>query len=348
MFENFDDLALGLWRAAVQASLWLALALLVSRSYVARPARAHWLLCLMTGAALLSPVLAAASQACGWGLLIGPAPACSFRVVQPEASSPSLGSHLGDAAWLLPRGLLLAWVLVGGWLLLRLVGSLQAGKRCFGKGTPVEEPALAEALRRAARGMGLDPLPRLVCCPGSMSPLVWYWSETPRVVLPALSPRAGWSWEPVLRHELAHLRRGDAWTALLAELLTVVLWWNPLAWLVRQRLLLAAEFACDDWVLAGGTDGADYADALLALEDATPPPAGVPAAAGALAVRVRRLLRKAPGSELEPERTGRLPALLVTFVLAAGISLLHARPGPLADAKPIGSTSLPSVSRTAP
>jgi beta-lactamase regulating signal transducer with metallopeptidase domain len=149
------------------------------------------------------------------------------------------------------------------------------------------------------------------------------------VVLPAGPLPGGPGLEGVLRHELAHLYRRDGWSALTGELLVVVFWWHPLAWVVRRQLLLAAEFACDDWVLAGGADATDYVAALLALVPVRRTPAAVPAAVSHLAVRVRRLLGRARVHVPELGRAWCAAALGLTVLLAVGVALLHARPGPL-------------------
>lgn len=53
----------------------------------------------------------------------------------------------------------------------------------------------------------------------------------------------------VLRHEGAHLRRGDTWWSLFAELAFALLWFHPLAWLAMPRFRLDQEMACDERVL---------------------------------------------------------------------------------------------------
>ena len=55
--------------------------------------------------------------------------------------------------------------------------------------------------------------------------------------------------ETVLAHELAHIRRRDHWVAWLDLLVMGFHFWNPLYWVARRRMHLAAELACDSIVI---------------------------------------------------------------------------------------------------
>jgi beta-lactamase regulating signal transducer with metallopeptidase domain len=66
-------------------------------------------------------------------------------------------------------------------------------------------------------------------------------------------------WSSILCHELAHWKRHDHISSLLAELTICLLPWQPFSWLARRRLLDLSEEACDDWVIASGQAGTRYA-----------------------------------------------------------------------------------------
>jgi TonB family protein len=93
----------------------------------------------------------------------------------------------------------------------------------------------------------------------------WGW-RSPRVLL----PRAAHSWpeqdvDLVMRHELAHIARGDWAIQIFAEALRALYWFNPLTWIACARLRLESERACDDEVLRAGVRGDDYALCLVRL-----------------------------------------------------------------------------------
>jgi TonB family protein len=96
--------------------------------------------------------------------------------------------------------------------------------------------------------------------------LVAWGAVRPKVILP---PDAShWSDDRagvVLRHELAHIARGDWLVQMVAEMLRAIYWFNPLLWVACQRLRDESERACDDVVLETGVRPADYASHLVDL-----------------------------------------------------------------------------------
>ena len=85
-----------------------------------------------------------------------------------------------------------------------------------------------------------------------------------------LLPIAWHTWSPdklqhVLDHERTHLRRGDNWTALVAEITTCLYWFHPLSWWLRRQLSALAEECCDDAAIGVPENRAAYARHLLEI-----------------------------------------------------------------------------------
>jgi beta-lactamase regulating signal transducer with metallopeptidase domain len=72
-----------------------------------------------------------------------------------------------------------------------------------------------------------------------------------------------------LMHELLHIERKDLLTKTIAEIVAVLHWFNPFAWIIRNQVTLACENACDEAVAAKlNEDGRKgYAAAILDFMD---------------------------------------------------------------------------------
>jgi beta-lactamase regulating signal transducer with metallopeptidase domain/predicted metallopeptidase len=122
----------------------------------------------------------------------------------------------------------------------------------------------------------------------------------PVVLLPEEADQWPAEWRRiVLLHELAHIKRRDCLTQLLAQFVCAVYWFNPLVWVAARRLRVEREIACDDYVLQAGTRASDYARYLLdfaGVMNTNGSPAGLPSPAAAgiacsqLESRVRSIL----------------------------------------------------------
>ena len=77
----------------------------------------------------------------------------------------------------------------------------------------------------------------------------------PVVVLPEnlISKVGSAALEPVLAHELVHIKRWDDLAVCLQELVRIVYFFHPLVWFVMPRLTWTREAACDATVLSQGT-----------------------------------------------------------------------------------------------
>ena len=70
--------------------------------------------------------------------------------------------------------------------------------------------------------------------------------------------------EPLLAHELIHVRRGDLWWALVQTLAQNLFWFHPLVRLANRMLTRESERSCDEETVASlGCSPATYANGLL-------------------------------------------------------------------------------------
>jgi Leucine-rich repeat (LRR) protein len=203
------------------------------------------------------------------------------------------------------------------------------GVRLLGRALPLDCEKMEQAVCSARAKLGIDREVEVCSSQGVRSPVIWCWRRKPVLLVPDAAGRSdnGVGWTGVLCHELAHWKRLDHISGLLAELAGCILPWHLLLWWAKSRMISLSEQACDDWVLATGQPGTDYAESLLNLI-----PEGqmafVPAVVSSkrgLADRVRRILQ----ANCVNPRAGVVWALAVSIVavcIAAGVAFAQTRP----------------------
>jgi beta-lactamase regulating signal transducer with metallopeptidase domain len=156
----------------------------------------------------------------------------------------------------------------------------------------------------------------------------------------------------VTLHELAHVRRGDAWTNLAQRLLEAVFFFHPAVYWIGRRLELERELACDDYVVAHAAGERAYARCLTRLAELSVAARYARLAPGAasrgsqLTHRVRALL--APDRARRGRRSVVAASLLVAGMAVGGMALVRSGPeiGIRAQERPsqAAAPSLPAVS----
>jgi beta-lactamase regulating signal transducer with metallopeptidase domain len=124
------------------------------------------------------------------------------------------------------------------------------------------------------------------------APAVVGWFR-PVVLLPisALTGLTELQLRAVIAHELAHIRRLDAFFNLFQVVAETLLFYHPAVWWLSKRIRAERENCCDDVALAVCGDPAAYARALALMEEWRVAPSFAMAAnRGPLASRVTRLL----------------------------------------------------------
>lgn len=159
-------------------------------------------------------------------------------------------------------------------------------------------------------------------------PVTWgIWR--PMILLPADAAHWSSEWRRiVLLHELAHIKRRDCLTQMMAHWACALYWFHPLVWFAAKRLRVERELACDDYVLEVGTRASDYAGYLVelaktfdAVEASSPVVVGM--ACSQLESRVRAILDPALKRSI-PSRRSLLTLACVTACALAPLASLQA------------------------
>ncbi|MEM8996791.1 MAG: M56 family metallopeptidase, partial [Acidobacteriota bacterium] len=249
----------------------------------------------------------------------GPSPAVAAPPSEPglfERARAALAPHAG---WLVG-----AWFLGVLALALRHAGGLLRIHGLRRRARPVADgPA---GIARLCARLGLRRRVPLYETDDVDSPLVIGFVKPAVLVPPAaffgLAPQ---QLEAILLHELAHIRRFDAWANLFQVSFETLFFYHPAVWWLSGQIRELREHCCDDIAVAHIGEPLLYAQALAAVEEMRPrtqaPAAAfaLGAAGGSLLRRIRRLVQP----ELAPSRRVRRPGGrgVVTTALAAALAV---------------------------
>lgn len=153
---------------------------------------------------------------------------------------------------------------------------------------------------------------KLVSSPAVSTPLtIGLFQRTIRVVLPEKNYSKE-DLELVLRHELIHIGRGDAWNKFFMVFCTAMCWFNPFVWVAMRKSADDLELSCDETALLGANDATRKQYAILLLDTAGDERGFTTClSASAKAMRYRLKAITKPGKR----RSGALVVGLVFFVL---------------------------------
>jgi len=203
----------------------------------------------------------------------------------------------------------------GGFLLLereRRRKSLTADKHVL---------AICEAMQQR---LGIHRVIRYCECVWLQAPAVIGWFR-PIVLLPVttLSGLSEEQLRSIVAHELAHIRRYDAFVNSFQIAVEGVLFYHPAVWWLNHRIRAEREHCCDDVAVSVCGNPIEYARALTLMEEWRGAPALAMAAnRGPLSERIRRVLGLRSVSSAS-RRLGLLGSVLcLTAALLAGNTLL--------------------------
>jgi bla regulator protein BlaR1 len=177
--------------------------------------------------------------------------------VKQMESVATANEALGWRSWVL-----LAWLTgalgLSAWIAAGLIRAHWLARSA----TPIPVGPVADLADDLSEELDLRSPVTLLQSKRSVMPMTW--GFRPKILIP--HEASEWTDErlkAVLLHELAHVKRCDYQTQLLARVATVLYWFNPLVWVAARRMRVERELACDDRVLNTGSRPSDYASHLL-------------------------------------------------------------------------------------
>lgn len=167
----------------------------------------------------------------------------------------------------------LAWILLGIWfvgflavLLWKCIEHLIFRKQILRDAAPVTDSDVLDVWTAIIEDANFKkPKFKLVSSPHVSTPLtIGLFKRSTRVVLPKKQyPKEDLAL--ILRHELVHIGRDDAWNKFFMVFCTAMCWFNPLMWVAMRKSADDIELSCDETVLLNTDDTArkQYANLLL-------------------------------------------------------------------------------------
>lgn len=144
--------------------------------------------------------------------------------------------------------------------------------------------------------------------------------------------------DEVIRHEMVHVTQKHTRDVLLAELLCILNWYNPFAWMIKRAVKDNLEFIADDNVLQHGTSRQGYQYLILKVTGNTP---------YAIANNLNFSSLKTRIAMMNKNKTSKAHLLKFLFVLPLACCILVAfRHGNAAPVKEEVKTAIPAGDET--
>lgn len=138
----------------------------------------------------------------------------------------------------------------------------------------------------------------------------------------------------ILAHEQTHVRQGHSYDIILAQLVTILCWPNPFAWLLRSEMKLNHEYLADKEVVNSGYNKIDYQYHLIGISHPLTAAANLNNNFSVLPLknRIKMMNRKRTKSIMQSKLLMLIPALAI---LIAFTNSIGARNNPVLQEAPI-------------
>jgi hypothetical protein len=251
--------------------------------------------------------------------------------VTPAAKPAPSNSSPDALPWLVE-----AWLIGVAFFSLRTAGGFLLLGRQQRKPSIAVSGRLLETGRTLQRRLGLNRAIRFCECTWLQAPAVIGWFR-PIVLLPitALTGLSEEQLESVIAHELAHIKRLDAFVNVFQVFVETLLFYHPAIWWLNQRIRAEREHCCDDMAVSLCGNAVEYARALTIMEEwRSAPVLAMAANRSPLAERVVRLLgmKSVRNTTLKVGLAGSVVCLGAALV-AGNALVAMAFPKPIAGAR---------------
>ena len=148
----------------------------------------------------------------------------------------------------------------------------------------------------------------------------------------------------VIAHELAHIRRLDAFVNVFQVCTETLLFYHPAVWWLNKRIRAERELCCDEIAVSVCGDAVEYARALTMMEEwRTAPALAMAANRGPLSERIAHLLRLHSSREGARKLGVAGSIVFLTTAIVAGNALFG-----IAYSKPIVHANSTAISHVLP
>lgn len=189
--------------------------------------------------------------------------------------------------------------------------------------TVVHDVIAEQVLQQLRSKLGIRRAVRLLIIDGPIGPAV-LGVFRPTILIPNIivQGKSAAELEPLIAHELIHVRRGDLWWSWLQSVAKSLWWFHPLVWFAGRMLTSEAESSCDEETISSlGCEPSLYARSLMDVLEQKHRLRVAPALPGVrpseiTSIRIERIMRLGQGSHR------RSPRWIGLFMVMAAICIL--------------------------
>ncbi len=250
----------------------------------------------------------------------------------------------------------LIWIIGVFILSLRPILGAHVAGRLARQGKSKVSAKISQTVARLCRQMGLKKTVEVFTSKLVNIPIVVGYFQ-PIILLPAsaLTNLSAVELESILRHELAHIRRHDAFVNFVQTLVETLLFYHPCLWWISKQIRIERENCCDDLAIQQPADAIHLAQALLRLEEMRLAPNVLAASGGDLKSRIARLLAIGKIQKPSKNRTAVVAAIstasiamliTVTTLVSAGESIAETTDAPATVENENTTTTTPASTTT--